>query len=81
MVKHRWYIHNMGYYSAIKEPANNIDRCQSHYTEQKKNKKQWQRSQMLRFHLCNILKMVKIIEMKNRLAGAGAWGWWWEKVL
>lgn len=39
MFKHRWYIHNMGYYSEIKEQANNLDRCQSHYTELKKNGK------------------------------------------
>lgn len=44
-------------------------------------KKKWQRSQMLRFHLCNILKMIKIKEMKHRLVVVGAWGWWWEKVL
>lgn len=68
----------MGYYSEIKEQANNLDRCQSHYTELKKK---WQRSQMLRFHLCNILKMIKIKEMKHRLVVVGAWGWWWEKVL
>ena len=33
MVKHRWYIHNVGYYSAIREQANNLDRCQNHYIE------------------------------------------------
>ena len=64
-----WYIHTMVLLlSNKKEQAintcNNLDGSQGSYAEWKKPI--WKSYILYPFHLCNILKMTKIIEMEKR---------------